>query len=256
MRIISKFYDYYDNACAYGIDPGTVYVRETREMTVAHGDPLWSLPPIVQCNSIRCTVSHILAGGVAFCGRFYPLYQVWLSNNGPLRTFHSVASLKEAIDSGSLAREMASAYGDEPYTRACVQQNIDALKDELGYERARKLGRYRWYRKNLSEIDDVVGMKVDVSVHESYNAPVIAVVPRQYDYRQDFTVHVNPRLGQYEFARVFDPVTAFQEISTFLGSAMAKQVDPTVDHPDELKAEIHGFDKWSFRKHKDDRKVK
>jgi hypothetical protein len=62
------------------------------------------------------------------------------------------------------------------------------------------------------------------------------------------TVTVNPRLQDYSFVSVIDPITAFQEISAFLGSNLVEQKDPNPHMSDELKSEIHGFDKWSFRK--------
>jgi hypothetical protein len=49
-----------------------------------------------------------------------------------------------------------------------------------------------------------------------------------------------------------DPFTLFQELSMFVGN-LPQPGPPMVQITDpDIKIAKHGFDKWSFRRHKDD----
>jgi hypothetical protein len=51
-----------------------------------------------------------------------------------------------------------------------------------------------------------------------------------------------------------DPFTLFQELSMFVGGVLPRNPNPMVEITDDkVKVAKHGFDKWSFRKHKDDK---
>lgn len=87
-------------------------------------------------------------------------------------------------------------------------------------------------------------MKDDIFLHEK--APIIAV--------DGDLIRINPNLRKMDFHTIMDPFTAYQELSMFLGNNMAQQLDPVPKTTDELKAHAHGYDKWSFRTHKEDSK--
>ncbi len=57
----------------------------------------------------------------------------------------------------------------------------------------------------------------------------------------------NASLKELEFFRLFDPYTAFQEISMFLGG-LAVPLKEIPQVPDKIMVGIKGFDQWSFRK--------
>lgn len=65
--------------------------------------------------------------------------------------------------------------------------------------------------------------------------------------RKNSIIEYNALLRPYEFFRVFDPYTAFQEIAMFMSNLAIPQ-DPMPVIPDELKAHSRGFDEWSFRR--------
>lgn len=57
------------------------------------------------------------------------------------------------------------------------------------------------------------------------------------------------------FAEVMDPYTLFQELSMWVGGVLPKSGPTMVTISDgKILTAKHGFDKWSFRKHKDDSK--
>jgi hypothetical protein len=57
-----------------------------------------------------------------------------------------------------------------------------------------------------------------------------------------------PQLKNIQFYKVFDSYSAYQKIEQYLTNELAD--DPMSIDPisDKLKAENHGFNKWSFRK--------
>lgn len=76
---------------------------------------------------------------------------------------------------------------------------------------------------------------------EKYGVPIIAV--------QNKNTILNPNLDDFDFQRVKDPYTAFQELYMYLGSKAAPE-KPIPQPTDKVMAEIKGFDKFSFRKDK------
>ena len=75
----------------------------------------------------------------------------------------------------------------------------------------------------------------------------------------------NGKLGQWHcnaanlkeigFAKAVDPYTLFQELSMWIGGVLPRPGADMVEITDQkIKAHKAGFDKWSFRKHKDDSK--
>ncbi len=59
-------------------------------------------------------------------------------------------------------------------------------------------------------------------------------------------------LKDYQFYKVIDPFTLFQEISMWIGGILPHQGRPMVDITDDkIKIVKHGFDKFSFRKEKE-----
>jgi hypothetical protein len=60
-------------------------------------------------------------------------------------------------------------------------------------------------------------------------------------------------LKEYDFPRAMDPFTLLQELSMFVGGVLPRNPNTMVEITDDkVKLAKHGFDKWTFRKHKDD----
>jgi len=71
---------------------------------------------------------------------------------------------------------------------------------------------------------------------------------------ESLKIIINERLSQYGFQKVLPPMQAFQELEMYVGACLTK---PTIEEPpipDKIKVEIHGFDKYSFRKDKKPKK--
>jgi len=69
-------------------------------------------------------------------------------------------------------------------------------------------------------------------------------------YRIGRGLVLNERLNQYEFQKVLPPMQAWQELEMYVGSYLTQPVIQEPPISDKIKAEIKGFDKFSFRKDK------
>jgi hypothetical protein len=56
-------------------------------------------------------------------------------------------------------------------------------------------------------------------------------------------------LKDIEFQRVLDPFTAYQELDQWISGVLGQNPEPD-EVSDKVKIQQHGFDSWSFRKHK------
>jgi len=84
------------------------------------------------------------------------------------------------------------------------------------------------------------------SLFETHKTAIFAFCP---SYSRSPLI-INERLNQYAFQKVLPPMEAFQKLAMYVGSYLTK---PTIEEPpisDKIKAEIKGFDKFSFRKEK------
>lgn len=63
----------------------------------------------------------------------------------------------------------------------------------------------------------------------------------------DGYVFVNYLLKEYNFQKVVDPVTAFQEIDMYLSGVLALQQPEMVEIADIDQRDKKGFDNWSFK---------
>ena len=72
-----------------------------------------------------------------------------------------------------------------------------------------------------------------------------------------YSVEINPLLQQYNFTKLMQAPTLYQEIEMFLGNALVKDIMPGSFQSDLDKLTAKGFDpKFSFRKCKSDNKKK
>jgi hypothetical protein len=67
--------------------------------------------------------------------------------------------------------------------------------------------------------------------------------------RKDLEWDVNAdTLGSVQFAKVFDPFQAYQEIEMYVGGVLSGRENSMATVSDEVRAQKHGMDKTSFRK--------
>ena len=247
MKIYSKFQDYYDSAMAYGVDDHVKWVRNTNEIELdcphegyeyrkAH-DSAETFPffntemfrqrPRGRFKGVECDWLFI-----GFCGKIYaPLRFHWYSHHRdvPYDNIHYAYSVEEiekvlyqAEPSGDLVKQFRSKATDN-YNWASGRPNMNA-------------------RDVKSYFEQFQG-KEDLSLFTELNTPIFVI---EYGHRE---THINtaPQLKQYDFARIMDPYTAYQEIEMFLGGVLGSGNPDVVEIADKYVAAGKGFDKWSFR---------
>lgn len=88
--------------------------------------------------------------------------------------------------------------------------------------------------------------KEDDKIFKELKTPVWLIELNSYNQK----AIINPRLETYEFYRIKDALTAFQEISMYLSNVLIEQKETAVIE-DKYRITQHGFDsKKSFRKEK------
>jgi len=242
MRIVSSFKDYYDIGLTYGIDPKCVYVRETRELEnprpdhnkAPTSDQLALIPLLIKGNSVPYDGGSGIDGGiVAFCGHVYPFW-----SHGEIVAF-SLPKLADLVN-----KDPTVPLEDKKRIVSVVQFVLDPkIRHTIrhsGRFYAYGISHYsfkKWQQEFKPEIED--------EVFRYFNTPIMLV---EHNSNHQPKVTINPRLNKLGFASVIDPYKAFQELSMYIGNNLVNQKDPNPPISDILKAETHGFNKWSFRK--------
>ncbi len=220
MRIVSKYKDYYDIGASAGVDMSTVYVRETQDI-IGHIKP--ENPYAYSKWGSDRNYDYRPSGWskfiIGFCGKTYPGIQKWVHT---------------------------TPYGG----RREVLYNLDAVHEMLAGEiKQDKSKNVIWHRRHhMSEYDkffeDYSKPNHLYKVFEEYNVPIFV----KYFSSYCDLLQLNPLLRSWEFFKVVDPWTAFQEISMYVGGVLNGPTMPVPSISDDVMVEIKGFDKWSFRK--------
>lgn len=213
MKLHSNFHDYYDTAIGYGIDNSVHYKRHTKEVEIKFNG---KLPVSTQFQTDYYRVTRILIG---FCGELFPVVK-----------FEKLGDNHNVID--------------------CLYiYTVDELPAEL-FQTSEQSKSHRKYfsgymQRSLKQfLAD--GRKHDDRLFLEYKTPIWAS-----DLVDEFPRFIlNPKLEQYQFFRIKDAFTAFQEISMYLSNFLLEQKE-IASVEDKYRIEQHGFDsKISFRKEK------
>ena len=246
MRIISSFRDYYDNGLAYGSDPKLVYVRESKEIDM---DEKGIHKEIYECIHSMPDYQGIY-GVIAFCGKLYPVYQIEyrydpISGKHRHKHFYSFGSLANYVNGNKFIEDVTNDCSNNDGDITNIKYNINYVRKQIDEVLNKK--KYSWGSKLLYHEHDAqfVGKVINDEPFIKADAPIITYIKK---FNRPLKMEINSRLNEYNFIQKFDPISCFQEIEMYIGNNLAKQVDPSVNFSDELKAEIAGFDEWSFRK--------
>jgi len=249
VRIISKFRDYYDNVgVGYDTDPKRVYMRKPKELDSDDFKNLIGILQKMPSFLVDRTYSEP-TGLIAFCGKAYPYY--YFSNGRP--SLESESREKALIHCYSFEtvlkfwKEQAAEDKAKNWVNTEAQSAVKALTDPEedrygGYVFKSSLREDTWERFTQETSFDVSD-----DVFRRADSPIIHIY-RTSGKGYHFEAFSNPRLNEMQFASVVDPYTAYQELEMFLGTNLVNQMDPDVHVPDVVKAESHGFNKFSFRK--------
>ena len=231
MKIYGKENDYYDCAMAHGQDPLCVWTRKFKKIpNMCNRDTperklfndlieyAWRSPQgLLKCPSIFSPLTSFIeltSGYVFFCGKFYPFIRE-LSNG---KTFYSQSSLENHLYANFRNKEVEEfLYGNYSWK----QHQRDAIK-----------AHFEQTKKDLSTPIE--------KLHKENNIPV-------YILNNDM-LYEGGRLRDFDFFKVLDPYTCFQELNLYVSGVLGGQSPILIEIDDEHKIEGKGFDKvTSFR---------
>lgn len=231
MYIITKrnIKDYYDGvAGSVGIDKTIVYKRhpkeyDTREHNnvpkcMSYESRVTRENPLYRLNSISSRNSKYRYGYfvIGFCGKLYIGFKIYEKQEQKSEFDRLYSPNEKGYITYSL-NEFISIYEDT---------------QKMKYESERD------YSLTLyNEIKNINALKIN----RDYNTPIWSF--------ENETFTVNPILKDFDFFKVFDAFSAFQEIEMFIGGVLGVGEKEVIEVSDKTKIEGHGFDyKWSFRK--------
>lgn len=238
MRIISKTKDYYDGVQSLGYDPDLCYVRKTEK---EYGEYFYErlLREEVRFfeNSPALSINSFIIG---FCGEIYVCVQVM--HNGEHYYCYSIDDMDKVIKKIGIKRIQKEYYGEyeKKYTRTLFNRNhlMSKFDDDLMNNPETYYfmnpSKKKYNKNSLKQI--FITMKV----------PIFVIYKKYKNNKQ--TLLLNPLLKNYEFQKMKDPYTAYQEIAQYISGVLGVNSPETIDISDEDMRDKKGFDKWSFKK--------
>lgn len=247
MRIVDRRKDYYDGVQGMGQDMGLTYIRTPKkerfnpENSWVKSDlPHWPFPRFRGLYwRPGLGVQDIVIG---FCGKIYPCLRVWnLSRPGSDSVFvNDLKSFDDAVLGLGFSDPEVETYMESRWVKATRQWQ------------KRLAGRGTFpFRKDVERFFGPEGYQREADKHaklfEDHLSPVFVATCQEGWGSEGKVIEYNALLRPYDFMRVFDPYSAYQEISMYLGN-MAFPNRPIPHVSDEDMAAAKGFDKFSFRK--------
>lgn len=231
MRLISDIHDYYDSIFRTSVqDKRDTFVRNR---TVIHN----------KTHSFRSTTcsstkhSYTLTTGIiGFCGRIYPFIRVWASNldmdipssNCCYYTYEDFIKHNSDIRNG-LTKIVNNHWG--------ILNSLKGIKAwlERGEEQIWSWGKHT---------SNVLNNPIYLAYFRKHNVAYFSVE----DENNNQKITLYPVLKDFQFYKVYDVNTTFQMIEIYLHNDLAPRDEVNIPISDILKAETHGFDRFSFRK--------
>lgn len=225
MLIVSSFHDYYDTSMAWGIDKDCVYSRDVAEIHF-HGSN--DLPYEKELNLPHGVKLKIIPMIIGFCGQMYPTIKCEYTGDIRLK--------------------------DEFFFR---YEDFESFAGQRGYLEMKT--KYFWYRDHI--ISQAGAKRFFENKFESYqkyfreyHAPVFLIEKSNKPGRVNIKLTINPSLRQLQFVKHKDPFTAFQEIFMFLSGVLGNKEKSTVQISDKDMLKQKGFDQYSFKTGKGEKK--
>jgi len=225
MKIVSDYKDYYD---FYANDRNLSDQIYRWERKTAILEPDFSVPKSIY-HEIDCSF-EIFGFMLCFCGRLIP-----------------GLATRDKYD------KFCYSYGEFPEN--VVMPKRPGIFFYKGIKDLFEITHHPW--TNIIRTGMSVPRLPILDMHRKLNSPVFACgLDLRFDgsvtvdYRKEEKVVVNPRLKDIGFDKFMDGFQAFQELDRFVSNELAPVDSRVVVIPDKLKAESHGFDKFSFRKDK------
>lgn len=253
MKIISKFHDYYDHGMGFGHDDHVVYVRQPEELGAFQDkerfdvfDALYRRArPKLTSDELRLKdfSLRIFPSCLFFCGKIYPYIRISRVKEFPSLSY-KYPDFKKVYN--TLDEEFY--YDLDSYVKGLLKYNIK-LDDFNNYEKYN-----RWYNRNESCLSNkyvvqfFLNSGTDQYLQEITDLKIVSAARNHEAYKHDDPkYYVNPMLSEYQFYKMYDPYSAFQEVEMFIGGVLGDPGNPMADIDDKHLAKQKGFDCYSFK---------
>lgn len=247
MRLISDFHDYYDCVQGFDHERDIVYQRKTEELwsevdffneEKEDRQKSWGVFKHWLNRSYRYNgdyhydnvFSRLQRHKICFCGKIYVAYSIFL--DGKETFFYDIDSVDKFIETQPKKVREQYLAKDKKYYKS--QRERDCKRDSI----AQRLSNQ--------------GKPSVAATYCQVNALPIVATPWSVVLNGPNPINIvfSPNLKDYEFFRIKDAYTAYQEIYQFMANvAFPNRPIPDVSDKDMIVAK--GFDlKTSFRKEK------
>jgi hypothetical protein len=212
MILYADFHDYCDKAIGFGIDEKVHYNRYTKEIDI-----------LLQTKNDR--PSHHNAGLIGFCGNIFPYIKLHKLDK---RFCYSYGEDRPKVV------EICFAFSFETYKEK--EADWHNFSNDFGYrDRIRDTKLKQFFIDWATQSDSV------------FREQKIPIWVMRFNSGNEKNGIANPKLKDYQFERIKDATTAFQEISIYLANILVEQ-KPIAVVEDKYRIQQHGFDlKESFR---------
>jgi len=230
MRMISKIHDYYDGVARNTISDKTfTFVRKTKDL----GEIKCDLLSLTSYETKDKTIT-IEGEVVGFCGVIYPCIRVGVTPKfGPYPRTEYAFYMYEWDE--------AEIFIPWKEIRIPAHRFYSSPKDEIKSWLEKGYGSRSWFQ------DEVMGVRDNPKLKSIFHDHKIAYFRIMRECREIKLISY-PILTKLSFYKVFDCYTGFQALEYYLTNELVKPDEIDFEPSDELKAQAHGFDKWSFRK--------
>lgn len=224
--------DYYDGCLSYGINDDIIYNRVRKEIDKPNLF-LRERNCYQLYNSLPIDKEFI----IGFCGKYYKGCKLKIK-----RPENKNSAIINLINySGNVICETCYNINDvEKFVKKYLSKKIiEQFYGSYKYKFYGYSSDFNFYSNKYFKIDDSIIKELEyMDLFHTYSTPSIV-------FEYDKTI-INPCLKDYEFFKVFDSYSTFQEISMFLNN-MSFPENPMVTISDECMRDKKGFDKWSFK---------
>ena len=260
MKIYSKFKDYYDTAMAYGVDDHLHWMRDLQEIDITkprriinqyrntktdHGhypffdSDLYNESPRDNKPYFGRRVHYSSNPDlewetqfVGFCGKVYPLLKfnwterVHQEHSQCAYNTDDIIKILKAYDKCNKTKKLANFLNKPDKKR---RWSYYADRTQFKFESMQKY------------FDKWTGSELFGDYFIEHNIPTFSIIP------ESKKLILNSRLLDYEFQKIMDSYTAYQEIEMFMGGVLGL-IEPDITNiEDKYLAEAKGFDEWSFK---------
>lgn len=223
MRIISKTKDYYDGVMGMGIDYECPYIREKQEIVIDKTEPH------IYINAWK--------RGMEVNGHIYDIenckIREWQKQPFEERGYFLIGFCGKIYPCVRI--EDINKNVKYLYNKVTENKDVEFRRYHMGTE-------VNFFDKDWSAFE---------KYFIEYKTPVFTVRPEKFnmEYLRTKVLILNDELKQYDFMKIKDPYTAFQEIYMYISGILGVNQRPMIQLSDEQIKAKHGFNhKYSFKK--------